>query len=57
MFADVIMEDGLLSLKWNNHKTTFFDILRVLREKVMYECFFVVFTPFFLADSYISLFI
>lgn len=35
--ADVIMEDGLLSLKWNNHKTTFFDILRVLREKVMYE--------------------
>ncbi|XP_050692055.1 protein tramtrack, beta isoform-like isoform X9 [Eriocheir sinensis] len=33
---DVIMEDGLLSLKWNNHKTTFFDILRVLREKANY---------------------
>ncbi|KAK8404058.1 hypothetical protein O3P69_000253 [Scylla paramamosain] len=30
------MEDGLLSLKWNNHKTTFFDILRVLREKANY---------------------
>ncbi|XP_042238522.1 zinc finger and BTB domain-containing protein 42-like isoform X1 [Homarus americanus] len=27
------MEDGLLSLKWNNHKITFFEILRVLREK------------------------
>lgn len=30
------MEDGLLSLKWNNHKTTFFEILRVLREKANY---------------------
>ncbi|KAK7086094.1 hypothetical protein SK128_027108 [Halocaridina rubra] len=30
------MEDGLLSLKWNNHKTTFFDILRSLREKSNY---------------------
>lgn len=27
------MEDGLLSLKWNNHKITFFEILRTLREK------------------------
>nr|XP_053637682.1 zinc finger and BTB domain-containing protein 46-like isoform X1 [Cherax quadricarinatus]XP_053637683.1 zinc finger and BTB domain-containing protein 46-like isoform X1 [Cherax quadricarinatus]XP_053637684.1 zinc finger and BTB domain-containing protein 46-like isoform X1 [Cherax quadricarinatus]XP_053637685.1 zinc finger and BTB domain-containing protein 46-like isoform X1 [Cherax quadricarinatus] len=30
------MEDGLLSLKWNNHKITFFEILRVLREKANY---------------------
>ncbi|MCL4135977.1 UNVERIFIED_CONTAM: hypothetical protein GTU68_024717, partial [Idotea baltica] len=30
------MEDGLLSLKWNNHKTTFFEILRVLRDKANY---------------------
>ncbi|CAL4068347.1 unnamed protein product [Meganyctiphanes norvegica] len=30
------MEDGLLSLKWNNHKTTFFEILRILREKSNY---------------------
>ncbi|CAL4236513.1 unnamed protein product, partial [Meganyctiphanes norvegica] len=27
------MEDGLLSLKWNNHKATFFEILKILREK------------------------
>ncbi|RXG52064.1 Longitudinals lacking protein, isoforms H/M/V [Armadillidium vulgare] len=27
------MEDGLLSLKWNNHKTTFFEILKLLRDK------------------------
>lgn len=40
LLTDVIMEDGLLSLKWNNHKTTFFDILRVLREKVKYEFLF-----------------
>lgn len=30
------MDDGLLSLKWNNHKITFFEILRVLREKANY---------------------
>ena len=28
------MEDGLLSLKWNNHKSTFFQVLSILREKV-----------------------
>ncbi|XP_066969403.1 protein tramtrack, alpha isoform-like isoform X10 [Macrobrachium rosenbergii] len=31
-----IMEDGLLSLKWNNHKITFCEILRTLREKSNY---------------------
>ncbi|XP_064078306.1 protein tramtrack, beta isoform-like isoform X3 [Macrobrachium nipponense] len=31
-----IMEDGLLSLKWNNHKITFCEILRTLREKSHY---------------------
>ncbi|XP_068208250.1 zinc finger and BTB domain-containing protein 14-like isoform X2 [Palaemon carinicauda] len=30
------MEDGLLSLKWNNHKITFCEILRTLREKSNY---------------------
>nr|AJP31314.1 broad-complex-like protein [Macrobrachium nipponense] len=30
------MEDGLLSLKWNNHKITFCEILRTLREKSHY---------------------
>ena len=54
--SDVIMEDGLLSLKWNNHKTTFFDILRVLREKVMYNnsitLLLVLFVLWFLVDTY-----
>ncbi|KAK3867401.1 hypothetical protein Pcinc_027141 [Petrolisthes cinctipes] len=27
------MEEGLLSLKWNNHKSTFFQVLSVLRQK------------------------
>ncbi|KAK7077682.1 hypothetical protein SK128_028475, partial [Halocaridina rubra] len=27
------MEDGLLSLKWNNHKSTFFHILNEVRGK------------------------
>ncbi|MCL4131125.1 UNVERIFIED_CONTAM: hypothetical protein GTU68_065518 [Idotea baltica] len=30
------MEDGLLSLKWNNHKSTFFHILSGLRKKGTY---------------------
>ncbi|XP_076028987.1 uncharacterized protein LOC143017871 [Oratosquilla oratoria] len=30
------MDEGLLSLKWNNHKSTFFHILGVLREKQTY---------------------
>ncbi|XP_045599314.1 broad-complex core protein isoforms 1/2/3/4/5 isoform X5 [Procambarus clarkii] len=34
--SDAKMDDGLLSLKWNNHKITFFEILRVLREKANY---------------------
>ncbi|KAB7497607.1 Longitudinals lacking protein, isoform G [Armadillidium nasatum] len=29
------MEDGLLSLKWNNHKSTFFHILSGLRKKLV----------------------
>ena len=28
------MADELLSLKWNNHKSTFADILSVLRDQV-----------------------
>nr|XP_027237883.1 zinc finger protein 628-like [Penaeus vannamei]XP_027237884.1 zinc finger protein 628-like [Penaeus vannamei]XP_027237885.1 zinc finger protein 628-like [Penaeus vannamei]XP_027237886.1 zinc finger protein 628-like [Penaeus vannamei]XP_027237887.1 zinc finger protein 628-like [Penaeus vannamei]XP_027237888.1 zinc finger protein 628-like [Penaeus vannamei] len=30
------MEEGLLSLKWNNHKSTFFQVLSILREKHTY---------------------
>ncbi|XP_063878878.1 protein abrupt-like isoform X2 [Scylla paramamosain] len=30
------MEEGLLSLKWNNHKSTFFQVLSGLREKHTY---------------------
>nr|XP_053645657.1 broad-complex core protein isoforms 1/2/3/4/5-like [Cherax quadricarinatus]XP_053645658.1 broad-complex core protein isoforms 1/2/3/4/5-like [Cherax quadricarinatus] len=30
------MEEGLLSLKWNNHKSTFFHVLSILREKHTY---------------------
>ncbi|CAL4087064.1 unnamed protein product, partial [Meganyctiphanes norvegica] len=30
------MEEGLLSLKWNNHKTTFFENLKIQREKSKY---------------------
>ncbi|CAL4109739.1 unnamed protein product, partial [Meganyctiphanes norvegica] len=30
------IDDGLFSLKWNNHKTTFFENLKVLREKSNY---------------------
>jgi len=30
------MEEGLLSLKWNNHKSTFFTVLSLLREKHTY---------------------
>ncbi|XP_042216704.1 signaling mucin HKR1-like isoform X2 [Homarus americanus] len=30
------MEEGLLSLKWNNHKSTFFHVLSTLREKHTY---------------------